>query len=191
MKVIAFNGSPRKDGNTSILIDSVLEELREEDIETEVYQLGGKPIRGCIACYGCLEAQNQQCSVKDDVLNECVDKIREADGVILGSPTYFTDVTAELKALIDRAGLVAKANNDMFKRKVGAAVLAVRRAGSLHAFASINSFFLINQMIVPGSCYWNMGIGRDKGEVRNDDEGVRTMKVLGQNMAWLLQKVNG
>jgi multimeric flavodoxin WrbA len=113
----------------------------------------------------------------------------QADGIILGSPTYFTDVSTEMKALIDRAGLVAKANSDMFKRKVGAGVLAVRRAGSTHAFDTINHFFLISQMIVPGSIYWNMGFGLDKGDVEKDDEGIQTMKTLGLNMAWLLHRL--
>jgi len=189
LKVVAFNGSPRKDGNTAILIDMVLEPLRAEGIETEVYQLGGKPIRGCTACYGCVQAQDERCTVHGDILNDCIEKMVAADGILLGSPTYFTDVTAEMKALIDRAGLVAKVNGDMLARKVGAGVVAVRRAGSVHVFNTLNSFFLINQMIIPGSCYWNMAIGRDKGEVRDDEEGVRTMQLLGQNMAWLLQKL--
>ena len=113
----------------------------------------------------------------------------QADGIILGSPTYFTDVSTEMKAVIDRAGLVAKANGDMFKRKVGAAVVAVRRAGSIHVFDSMNHFFLISEMIVPGSTYWNMGFGLEKGDVEKDGEGVETMKALGHNMAWLLKKI--
>jgi multimeric flavodoxin WrbA len=190
MKVIAFNGSPRKDGNTAILINYVLGELKKERIETELYQLGGKKIRGCTACYKCFENQDQRCAVNDDILNGCIEKMIAAHGIILGSPTYFTDVTAETKALIDRAGLVAKANGDMLKRKVGAAVVAVRRAGSTHVFDSINHLFFISQMIVPGSIYWNMGIGLEKGDVEKDEEGVRTMKTLGQNMAWLLEKIH-
>ncbi len=190
MKVIAFNGSPRKDGNTSILIGYVLEELKKAGISTELINLAGKKLHGCIACYRCASNQDRRCAVKDDDLNGCIDKILEADGIILGSPTYFTDVSTEIKALIDRVGLVSKVNGDMLKRKVGAAVIAVRRAGSLHTFATINNFFLINQMIVPGSNYWNMGMGRDKGEVEKDQEGIMTMKVLGQNMAWLLEHLN-
>ena len=113
----------------------------------------------------------------------------EADGIILGSPTYFTDVTAEMKALIDRSGLVAKVNGDLLRRKVGAAVVAVRRAGSIHVFDTLNHFFFISQMVVPGSIYWNVGIGRNIGEVEEDEEGIRTMTVLGENMAWLLGKI--
>lgn len=190
MRVIAFNGSPRKDGNTALLLSYVLGELQEQGIETELYQLGGRKIRGCRACYKCRENKDRRCAVKDDVLNECAEKMYEADGILLGSPTYFSDLTAETKALIDRAGFVSGANGGLLKRKVGAAVVAVRRAGSIHVFDSINHFFLITQMIVPGSSYWNMGIGRNKGEVSADEEGVRTMKTLGQNMAWLLKKLH-
>ena len=191
MKVIAFNGSARKDGNTAILIKHVFQALENEGIETEMLQLAGKKINGCIACYKCFENKDKHCSVNNDIVNECIDMMLEADGIIMGSPTYVADVTSEIKALIDRAGLVARANGDMFKRKVGAAVVAVRRAGSIHAFDSINHFFLIGQWIVPGSSYWNMGIGRNKGEVEDDEEGLNTMKVLGQNMAWLLKKIHG
>lgn len=190
MKVVAFNGSARKDGNTAILIKQALGELEKEGIQTEMVQLAGKKLAGCIACYKCFKNKDKHCSVTDDPLNECLDQMIEADGIILGSPTYFADVSTETKALIDRAGLVAMANDNMFRRKVGAAVVAVRRAGSVHAFDSINHLFLISQMIVPGSCYWNMGIGLDKGDVEKDEEGLRTMRVLGQNMAWLLKKIN-
>ena len=190
MKVLAFNGSPRKDGNTSILINRVLDELKKEGIETEVFDLAGKQIRGCIACYKCFANKDRRCAVKNDVVNECIEKMIEADGIILGSPTYFANVSAEIKALIDRAGLVGRANGDMFQRKVGAAVVAVRRAGSVAAFDAMNRFFFLHQMVVPGSCYWNMGIGRDKGEVEGDEEGMKTMALLGQNMAWLLKKLH-
>jgi multimeric flavodoxin WrbA len=190
MKVVAFNGSPRKDGNTVALIRHVLAPLEAEGIETEMVQLGGEHIHGCVACYGCFASKDKRCVKGDDLANECIARIVAADGVILASPTYFTDVTPEIKALIDRAGLVARANDDMFRRKVGAAVLAVRRGGATHAFDTINHLFLIAQMIVPGSIYWNFAIGRDKGEVENDAEGIRTMTVLGENMAWLLKKLH-
>jgi multimeric flavodoxin WrbA len=190
MKVVAFNGSARKDGNTAILINYVLNRLREEGIETETFNLSGKKIRGCIACQKCFETRDKRCAVKNDVLNECLEKMVEADGIILGSPTYFTDVSAEMKALIDRAGFVARANGDMLRRKVGAAVVVNRRAGSIHAFTTMNNFFLISQMIIPGSNYWNMGIGLEKGDVEADVEGIGTMKLLGDNMAWVLKKLN-
>jgi len=189
MKVIAFNGSARKDGNTSILLNMVSEELKAEGIETEIYALAGKPIQGCIACYKCFENKNKRCAVEKDIINECIQKMIEADGILLGSPTYFADVSAGMKALIERCGMVSRANGDMFKRKVGAGVVAVRRAGAMHVFSSLNSFFLISQMIVPGSSYWNLAIGRQPGEVNNDPEGVQTMKNLGKNIAWLMKKL--
>ena len=189
MKVVGFNGSARKDGNTATLIKHAFHELEKEGIETELVQLAGSKIQGCIACYKCFENRDKRCAVDNDVVNECIEKMREADGIILGSPTYFADITTDMKALIERAGFVAKANEDMLMRKVGAAVVAVRRGGAIHTFDSLNHFFFISQMIVPGSIYWNIGIGRDVGEVEKDEEGVETMKNLGQNMAWLLKKI--
>jgi multimeric flavodoxin WrbA len=190
MKVVAFNGSPRNEGNTASLIKYVLAELEKEGIETEAVQVGGKRIHGCTACGKCYEKMDKKCINDKDIVNECIEKMIEADGIILASPTYFADLTPELKALIDRAGFVAKANNEMFKHKVGAAVVAVRRAGSIHVFDSINHFFTISQMIIPGSSYWNMGIGLAEGDVEKDEEGIQTMQTLGQNMAWLLKKLN-
>lgn len=191
MKVIAFNGSARKEGNTAILLNLVLDELKAEGIETELYSLAGKPVQGCIACFKCFEKKNKRCSVEKDIINECIAKMVEADGILLGSPTYFADVSASMKALIERCGMVGRANEGLYKRKVGAAVVAVRRAGGIHVFNSLNYFFSINEMIIPGSSYWNLGIGRQPGEVSADAEGVQTMKNLGKNMAWLLKKVKG
>lgn len=190
MKVVAFNGSARKDGNTAILLNIVLDELKAEGIETEMYSLAGKPIQGCIACFKCFENKDRRCAVTKDIVNECIQKMIEADGILLGSPTYFADVSAGMKALIERSGMVARANVDLYKRKVGAAVVAVRRAGGIHVFNSLNFFFTINEMIIPGSSYWNIAIGRQPGEVNNDAEGVQTMKTLGMNMAWLLKKIH-
>jgi multimeric flavodoxin WrbA len=191
MKVVAFNGSARKNGNTAILINHVFQALEEEGIDTELIQLSGKKIRGCIACMKCFENKDQRCSVTNDDVNSCIEKMIGAEGIILGSPTYFANISTELKALIDRSGMTGIANGRMFKRKIGAAVVAVRRGGSIHAFNAINHFFFIEEMIVPGSIYWNMGFGLDKGDVESDDEGVNTMKVLGENMAWLLKKIHG
>jgi len=190
MKILAINGSPRSHGNTAMLIDTVLKELGTEGVETELVQLGGKKIHGCTACMKCFENRNQRCAIDDDILNEVVGKMVAADGIIIGSPTYFANVSTEVKALIDRAGLVAIANGHMLKRKVGAAVVAVRRAGATNAFDGINKFFFINQMIVPGSVYWNMGCGLGEQDVKNDEEGMKTMTILGENMAWLLRKIN-
>ena len=189
MKVVAFNGSPRRRGNTAYLIGQVLQELESAGVHTELVQLGGRTIRGCRACGQCVKHRNGRCANDKDIVNLCIEKMREADGVILGSPTYFADLTPELKALIDRAGYVSRANSDFLKRKVGAAVVAVRRCGGIHVFDSINHFFTINQMIIPGSSYWNVGIGRGEGDAAKDKEGVQTMRTLGRNMAWLLKKI--
>jgi len=190
MKVIAFNGSARKEGNTSILLNLVLDELKAEGIETEIYSLAGKLVQGCIACYKCFEKKNRRCVVEKDIINECIQKMDEADGILLGSPTYFADVSASMKALIERGGMVGRANADMYKRKVGAAVVAVRRAGGIHVFNSLNYFFSINELIIPGSSYWNLALGRQAGAVNSDAGGVQTMKNLGKNMAWLMKKIN-
>ncbi|HOT74682.1 MAG TPA: flavodoxin family protein [Candidatus Wallbacteria bacterium] len=190
MKLVAFNGSARLNGNTAIMIETVLNEVRAEGIECEVINLCQKKIRGCTACGKCYENKDLKCVVNDD-LNFCFQKMLESDAVLLGSPTYFTDVSTEMKALIDRAGYLAKANREVLKYKVGAAVVAVRRGGAIHAFDTMNHFFLISQMIVPGSSYWNDGFGREKGEVADDAEGKQTMVNLGRNMAWLLKKING
>lgn len=189
MKVVAFNGSPRKDGNTARLIHHVFTALNAEGIDTDFVQVGGHLVHGCTACFQCFEKKDGHCAVKNDLMNTWIDKMREADGIILASPTYFADVTSELKALIDRGGMVSMANGRFLKRKVGAAVVAVRRGGAIHVFDTINHLFLISEMVIPGSCYWNVGVGREKGEVENDEEGLRTMRVLGENMAWLMKKL--
>jgi multimeric flavodoxin WrbA len=188
-KVVAFSGSARKGGNTAILLKYVLKELENEGIETELIEMSGEEIHGCRACRKCSSRKDRRCGQNDDVVNEYIAKMDEADGILLGSPTYVADVSPEIKALMDRACLVSMSNGGMFRRKVGAAVVAVRRAGAIHAFDELNHFFLINQMIVPGSSYWNIAIGREIGDVEKDEEGIQTMKVLGQNMAWLLKKV--
>lgn len=188
MKVVAFNGSPRQNGNTAVLINRVLKELTVEGIETDFIQLGGQQIHGCMACGMCRKQKNKQCKI-DDNINQYIQKMAEADGIILGSPTYFSMMTPELKALIDRAGYVARSNDFLFKRKVGAAIVAVRRTGAMPTFDAINHFFLINEMIVPGSSYWNVGIGRAVGDVEQDEEGLATMETLGKNMAWLIKKL--
>jgi len=189
MKVVAFNGSARKNGNTTKLLNLALDELSRDGIETELVELAGKNLQGCIACYKCFGNKDGRCAVETDQMNDYIAKMQAADGIILGSPTYFADVSANMKALIERCGMVSRANGDMFKRKAGASVVAVRRAGAAHVFSSLNYFFLIGQMIVVGSSYWNIGIGREPGEVLKDEEGVKTMKTLGANMAWLLKKI--
>jgi multimeric flavodoxin WrbA len=192
MKAVAFNGSARKNGNTAILLNLVLDELRAEQVGTEMIQMAGERISGCIACYQCLKNKDRKCAVKSDRVNEYIQKMREADVILLGSPVYIADVAANMKALLERATLVCRANgNDMFRRKLGAAVVAVRRAGAIQALSALNNFFLMSQMIIVGSTYWNVGIGRNVGEVKKDVEGVQTMKALGSNIAWLLKKTKG
>ncbi len=189
MKVWALNASARKDGNTAILLNTVGEELKKEGIETEMVQLAGKTIHGCIACYKCFKNKDRRCSVKKDILNDLIEQMEAADGILLGSPTYFSDVTSNMRALIERVGFVGRANDYMLKRKVGAGVVAVRRAGGIRAFDSINLFLHYMQMVMPGSSYWNIGVGRDPGDVQKDAEGIQTMRDLGRNMAWLMKKL--
>jgi multimeric flavodoxin WrbA len=191
IKVVAFNGSPRKNGNTSILIHTVFDVLNKAGIETELVQVGNKTVHGCTACGKCREIRDHRCHIKNDLLNACIEKMIEADGIILGSPVYFADITPEMKALIDVSGYVTRGNGHLLARKVGAGIVAVRRAGELHALNSMNNFFLINQMIIPGSSYWNLAVGREPGDVLNDTEGIETMVKLGENMAWLLKKIKG
>ncbi|NTV13550.1 MAG: flavodoxin family protein [Desulfobulbaceae bacterium] len=189
MKVVAFNGSARKGGNTSQLLEIVLERIVAAGGEVELFELAGMNLSGCKACYQCFDKRNCRCAIADDPINDYIAKMLAADGIILGSPTYFADVTANMKALIERCGMVSRANGDLFQRKVGASVVAVRRAGASHVFSSLNYFFLIGQMILAGSSYWNIGIGQKPGDVMNDEEGVKTMRVLGDNMAWLIGKI--
>ena len=189
MRVVAFNGSARRDGNTTILLRYVLRELEAEGIETEMIQLAGRKIHGCIACRTCSVRKDGRCGQADDEGNALIETMAAADGVLLGSPTYVTDVSPEIKALIDRACMVTRANGGLLRRKVGAAVVAVRRAGAMHAFDTLNHFFLISEMVIPGSSYWNIGIGREKGDVEKDAEGIETMQVLGRNMAWVLKRL--
>lgn len=189
MKVVAFNGSPRPNGNTATLLKLALAELEKAGIETELVQVGSRPIHGCSACYKCKEKKDSRCIFEDDPVNEYIAKMVAADGILLGSPTYFADVSAQMKAFIDRTGVVVRANGNLLRRKVGAGIVAVRRGGSVHAFSSLNYYFLIAEMIVPGSIYWNLGIGGAPGEVLQDEEGVRTARQLGVNMAWTMEKL--
>ncbi|MGE4503728.1 MAG: flavodoxin family protein [Desulfovibrionaceae bacterium] len=189
MYALALSGSPRKGGNTDLLLSTVLERLSAKGFETELVRVGGKPIRGCMACRKCFENKDGKCSVTTDGFNDIVEKMFRADAIIIGSPTYFSDVSAETKAVLDRAGMVSIANGFALQGKVGAAVVAVRRGGATHVFDSINHMYLMSQMIVPGSTYWNMGYGLNEGEVANDAEGMRNMRHLGDAIAWLTTAV--
>ena len=188
MKVVGFNGSPRKDGNTAALMTYLLKEVEKEGIETELVQLSAKPIHGCIACFKCFESLDQRCSVKNDAANEYIEKMLGAQGIVLGSPSYFQDLTPEMKALVDRAGFVGLANGRMFKNRVGAAISAFRRSGGLHAIESMNHFFLSNEVIIAGRA---MTVAREKGDVEKDEEGVQTAMALGAKIAWLIAKLHG
>jgi multimeric flavodoxin WrbA len=188
VNVLAINGSPRKDGNTAVLIRTILVELEMEGIETETIQIGGKKIHGCTACMKCFENRDKKCVIDDDPVNTCIRKMSKADGIIFGSPVYFLDVTSEMKALIDRAGFVSFANGLLFKNKIGNATVAVRRAGASRTADSMLHFFLANEMIVAGLPV--IGIGRDTGDVENDDEGMDRAKNLGKTMAMLLNHLD-
>ncbi len=190
MKVVAFNGSPRANGNTAQSLKIVLAELEREGIETELVQLGGRKFYGCLACGKCWEKQDNTCARQDDEMNVMIQKMITADGVLIGSPTYFSNVSTEVKALIDRCGFVNKANDgNILRGKVGAAVVTVRRAGSNFTYAAINFFFGIAEMVIPGSSYWNMTLALEPGEVQKDAEGIETFQTLGRNMAGLLKKL--
>ncbi len=191
LKVVAVNGSPRRDGNTAMLVETAFESLRAAGVGCEQVSLAGEIVGGCTACGVCRKAADRQCHGRDDFGNEVIAKLDAADGILLASPVYFADITPELKAIIDRAGYVARGNAGMFYRVPGAGIVTHRRAGAIHALDSINHFFLIGQMFVVGSSYWSLGVGGAKGDVATDDEGLRTMRTLGENMAWLLEKVNG
>jgi multimeric flavodoxin WrbA len=191
MKVVAFSGSPRKEGNTAILLRRVLAELEAEGIETELVQLSGRRLAGCTACLKCAETRDNTCSgLKDDGLNALVRKMIAADGILLGSPTYYANCTSTMQALMERAGYATRRSGNPLARKVGAAVVAARRGGAIHAFDSINHWFQINEMIVVGSSYWNIGMGLEIGDVERDEEGLLTMATLGRTMAWALRKLN-
>lgn len=185
MKAIAINGSPRSGGNTEIMLKKVLEPWKLPAGARSACRLAENLCGGCIACLKCFENRNNRCAMEQDGMNNYLEKIYAADAVILGSPTFFADVTPELKALIDRAGFVALANGGTLRGKIGAAVVVARRGGATHVFDTINHMFFLSSMIVPGSIYWNLGIGRDKGEVLGDDEAMRNMNHLGQSIAWL------
>ncbi|GAB6180902.1 flavodoxin family protein [Desulfotomaculum defluvii] len=187
MKVIGINGSSRKDGNTAILIKTVFEELEKEGIETELVQLFDKPISGCRGCFGCL--QKKKCVIDGDFFNECLNKVTNADGIILGSPVYSADISSKMKAFLERAGVIVATNPGMLKHKVGASVVAVRRGGGMTTVDTLNHFLLNKEVLLVGSTYWNMVYGKDVGDVTNDEEGMRNMKNLGQNMAWLMKKL--
>ena len=190
MKLLAINGSPRPDGNTAFLLRTLMGEVARSGVETELFQLGGHPVSGCRACMQCRTRRDSRCVI-DDRVGEAIARMIEADAIVIGSPTYFAGVTPETKALIDRSGYVALANDRLFARKIGAAVTVHRRGGAVCAFDTITRFLLITGMVVPGSTYWNFAAARNPGEAAKDEEAIRNMIDLGSNLAWLLQKLRG
>ncbi len=188
MKVLLLNGSPRRRGNTFQALEIIARALEAEGVEAEICQLGGKNVRGCQSCGGCARLKNRRCALEDD-MNDILEKIWAADGLVIGSPTYFSNVSSEVKALIDRAGVVSGANGGLLRGKVGAAAVAVRRAGSNFTFAAINFLFTKCEMPVASSGYWNMTLARDPGEIQGDEEGIRTFETLGRSMAFMVKRL--
>lgn len=189
MKVVAFNGSPKKDGNTALALKLVTDELEKEGIGTEIVHVGNKAVRGCIACGRCREYQNEQCVLIDDEVNEWIQLMKHADGLLLGSPVHFAAMGGAMKSFLDRAFYVSGANGNLMRHKVGASVVAVRRSGGLPTFNQLNNFMCYAEMLIPTSNYWNVIHGTSPGEATQDEEGVQIMRVLGKNMAWLLKLV--
>ncbi len=189
MKVVAFNGSPNKEGNTYQAIKLVLGELENEGIGTEIVHVGNKKIGGCIACFKCQQNRDQRCAQSKDKVNEWVLKMKEADGIILGSPVHYAGVAATMKAFLDRAFYVSSANGNLFRHKVGASVVVVRRSGGMPTFDQLNRYILYSEMFMPATNYWNVVHGRAPGEVLQDAEGCQAMRMLGKNMAYLMKSL--
>ena len=189
MKTVAFNGSPNKNGNTYHAIQMVADELEKAGVETEILHVGNKAIRGCLACGQCVKKKNEQCVQVDDEVNEWIQKMKLADGIILGSPVHFSAIGGTMKSFLDRVFYVTGVNNSMLRHKVGAAVVAVRRSGGLPTFNQLNNFLCYAEMLLPTSNYWNVIHGTRPGEATQDEEGRQIMGTLGRNMAWLMKLV--
>ena len=191
MKVLGISGSPRRGGNTDILVNTALRALAENGLQTEFLSLADRPIKPCMACGGCFKSDEARCVQEDPAFEGMIEKFAGADGILVGSPVYFGSATPQTMALLDRVGYVARRHPELLRRKVGAAIAVARRAGQNFTFAQLNYFFLISQMIVPGSTYWNVATGGDKGDVLNDAEGMETIETLANNMAWVMKKLGG
>lgn len=190
MKVLGISGSARRNGNTDYLLRTALDALAEEGIQTDFISLALHPVKPCIACGRCFGSDVAKCFQEDPEFEGVLEKVAEADGILVASPVYFGSATPQTMALLDRVGYVARRHPELLRRKVGASIVVARRAGQNFTFAQLNYFFLIAEMIVPGSTYWNVAFGRDKGEVVNDAEGIATVKTLAKNMAWLMKKIS-
>lgn len=191
MRVLGIAGSPRREGNTEILMKTALGVLEGEGLQTEFLSLADRPIKPCVACRGCFASDTIRCVQEDPAFEGILDKFAQADGILVGSPVYFGSATPQIMALLDRVGYVSRKHPQLLRRKAGAAIVVARRAGQNFTFAQLNYFFLISEMIVPGSTYWNVAFGREKGEVENDTEGMETVKNLARNMAWLMKRLAG
>ncbi|MDR0385945.1 MAG: flavodoxin family protein [Prevotellaceae bacterium] len=187
MKVVAIKGSPRKNGNTEFALNVVGNALLEEGIDFEIIDIGGKYIRGCIACNKCSENRDGKCSISTDMLNSSLVKMKDADGIIISSPVYYSGIAGTMKCFLDRAFYVASVNGGWFRHKAGASVVAVRRTGGSMTFNALNHYLSIAEMIIPSSNYWNVIHGLAPGDAAGDDEGIQIMKMLGKNMAWILK----
>ena len=190
MKVIAINGSPKADGNTYHGLKIVTDELEKGGISTEIIHVGNKNIRGCLGCGGCSVNKNEKCVIDDEV-NEIIQKMKNADGILIGSPVYYASMAGTMKCFLDRAFYVAGAGNDgLFRHKVGASISAARRSGEVATFDHLNHYFTVSEMFLVPSRYWNVIHGRRPGEAVHDEEGVQTMRVLGKNMAFLIKAID-
>lgn len=187
MKVIAINGSPKAKGNTYHSLEQVGAALIAEGIEFEIVHIGNKIIRGCLACGGCAKNQDERCVIANDEVNDCIQKLKEADGILLGSPVHYSGIAGTMKSFLDRAFYVTSVNHSMLRHKVGASLVAVRRSGGVATFDALNHYINYSEMIMPGSNYWNVIHGTAPAEVKNDDEGQQILRVLGKNMAWLMK----
>lgn len=187
MKVIAVNGSPNREGNTFHALNMIGNELKAQDIEFEILHIGNKMIHGCIACYNCAKNRNEKCNFKTDDLNQWVQQLKNADGILLGSPVYFSGIAGTMKSFLDRLFFIASVNGGLFRQKVGASVVSVRRTGGSSTLDTLNHYLAYSEMVVASSNYWNVIHGAAAGEVEKDEEGKQIMRILGKNMAWLLK----
>ena len=189
MKVIAINGSPNSKGNTYYSLKEAGEALLAEGIEFEIIHIGNQLIRGCLACGGCAKNQNERCVIPNDEVNDCIQKMKEADGILLGSPVHFSGIAGTMKSFLDRVFYVASVNGSLLRHKVGASVAAVRRSGGVATFDALNHYINYAEMLMPASNYWNVIHGTAPAEVKEDAEGQQILRVLGKNMAWLMKTI--
>ncbi len=187
LKVVAVNGSPRKEGNSFHALTGVGRQLQEHNIDFEILHIGNQMVRGCLACGICAKNRDEKCSITNDPVNESIQQLKAADGIILASPVYYAGIAGTMKCFLDRVFYVAGSNGGLFRQKVAAAVVAVRRTGGSSTFDSLNHYLTYSEMILATSNYWNITHGRTPGEVLQDAEGVQIMDLLGKNMAWLLK----